>query len=212
MFDPGIIVSCQPRVGGDFLFDAPKFAAEAQVGGAVAVRVEGVNNVRNTRAVTTIPVIGIFKTYEDGFVKITATYNQACDLIGHGADYIAADATGRWGWEQLMRMTNCFPTIGDIDTFENAKIAQSLGCIAVTTALSGYTLDPKAQPFDPPDIDLIQECVEGLSIPVIAEGRIWTQEHLQKVKDAGAYGACIGGAITDVAKITKFWALEWGKK
>lgn len=209
MFDPGIIISCQPRRDGPFLLDAPKFASEAQEGGAVAVRVQGVKNVRNVWDAVDIPIIGLTKDNTCGLVWITPTHEDACILMSHGADYIAMDATGRWGWEQLEKTAKEFPTIGDVAELEQAIVAQHLGCVAVTTALSGYTTERKAYPFFGPDVELVRKCVEALSIPVIAEGRIWTPKQLAAVKEAGAYAACIGGAATDIALITEHWTVCW---
>lgn len=209
MFDPGVIISCQPRLGGPFLLDGVKFAAEAEYGGAVAVRIEGLNNVRNARDAVKISVIGLVKEYVQGFVWITPTFAEACALAGHGADYIAMDATGRWGWDEIKRTANSFPTIGDIAHIEQALMAQEIGCVAVTTALSGYTTEKKAYPFHGPDVELVRQCAEQLRIPVIAEGRIWTPKQLAAVKDAGAHSVCIGGAATDVARITEHWRVCW---
>lgn len=50
---------------------------------------------------------------------------------------------------------------------------------------------------------LIRRSIQVLSVPVIAEGRIWTPEQLGKVLPAGAYTALVGSAITRPQLIAK---------
>ncbi len=64
----------------------------------------------------------------------------------------------------------------------------------VSTTLSGYTDDSPAQ--DEPDFELLQKLVAGLSIPVIAEGRISTPEEASHALDLGAFAVVVGSAIT----------------
>jgi putative N-acetylmannosamine-6-phosphate epimerase len=90
--------------------------------------------------------------------------------------------------------------LADVDSLESALIAESLGCEAIATTLSGYT-DIPAPPL--PNIRLIEQIANKVSIPVIAEGGF---SHPQSVKDAfsaGAWSVCIGTAITNPYLLTK---------
>ncbi len=71
----GLIVSCQPVP--DSPLDKPEIVAAmalaAEQAGAVAIRIEGVANLQATRAVVSVPIIGIVKRdLEDSPVRITA--------------------------------------------------------------------------------------------------------------------------------------------
>src|SRR5207248_10810172 len=76
----GVIVSCQAETGSPL--DAPEhiaaMAVSAERGGAVGLRIDHPLNVRTVRALTALPVIGIFKARWDGFdVYITPTFESA---------------------------------------------------------------------------------------------------------------------------------------
>eukprot|EP01030_Chromulinospumella_sphaerica_P030637 gene30637-31189_t len=71
--------------------------AQAAVdGGAVALRIEGVANVRAVAAAVRVPVIGIVKRdLQDSPVRITPFVQDVQDLAAAGARIIAFDATHR---------------------------------------------------------------------------------------------------------------------
>ena len=50
---------------------------------------------------------------------------------------------------------------------------------------------------------MIGKLAQDLSIPLIAEGGIWTPEQLRKALDLGATAAVVGTAITRPRDITK---------
>ena len=75
----GLIVSCQAEDGSPF--NAPEFivafAKAAELGGAVALRIRDIVNIRAVRAVTRLPIIGITKgRYPDGSVLITPSLDE----------------------------------------------------------------------------------------------------------------------------------------
>lgn len=201
-FDKGIIVSCQPRKGGFFIDDAWKFAAESQLAGAVALRIEGIDNIKKVSEISEVPIIGLVKYKVSGSLQITPTFSDAKQIVESGADYVAVDATGRNGFNHIRSMIETgYKIIGDIDTYKSAIIAQSVGCIAVTTALSGYTNNKFIDPFSPPDFKTLYDCCENLCIPVIAEGRYYDLNDVKIAYSIGAYAICIGAAITLPDKI-----------
>lgn len=59
----GLIISCQPVPGSPL--DKPEIVAAmalaAEQAGAVAVRIEGIDNLRMTRSLVSVPIIGIIK-------------------------------------------------------------------------------------------------------------------------------------------------------
>ena len=215
--DNGIIVSCQAEEGSAFnnVNSIVAFAKEAERGGAVAVRIEGIGNIEAVKNNIKIPVIGIIKKlYSTGKVWITP-YAQAAKMIeSAGADYIAADATGRKdaihkknGWEYLEEicMTSSIPVIGDMSHtgFMNKCIDEAVrcGCSMLSTTLSGYTEHCKIQ--TEPDLELLKHLIKNTTLPIIAEGRYYTQSHVEMAKKLGANNIVIGSAITRPHLITK---------
>ena len=70
----GLIVSCQPVPGSPL--DKPEIVAAMALAavntGAVAVRIEGLNNLKATRELISVPIIGIIKRdLPDSPVRIT---------------------------------------------------------------------------------------------------------------------------------------------
>lgn len=92
----GLIVSCQARLG-EPLHGADHMAAmaaSAVAGGAVGVRVDGVDDVSAVRAAVHVPLIGLWKDGDEG-VYITPTLEHALAVAEAGADVVALDATAR---------------------------------------------------------------------------------------------------------------------
>lgn len=70
----GLIVSCQPVPGSPL--DKPEIVAAmalaAEQAGAVAVRIEGIDNLRVARSLVSVPIIGIIKRdLDDSPVRTT---------------------------------------------------------------------------------------------------------------------------------------------
>ena len=95
----GLIVRCQPVP--DSPLDKPEIVAAMALAAeqgrcAVAIRIEGVANLQATRAVVSVPIIGIVKRdLEDPPVRITAYIEDVDALAQAGADIIAIDGTDR---------------------------------------------------------------------------------------------------------------------
>mgnify|MGYP003656661713 CR=1 FL=1 len=204
----GLIVSCQAEEGS--LFNTPEsivnFAVEAEKGGAVGVRIRDVENVYQVSKKVSIPIMGLSKsTYKDGTVWITPSYLTAKDLSDVGADFIAMDATGREGYYDIVKASNNnnMKIIGDISHISQAEKAIKSGCVGLTTALSGYTLECDVN-MEEPDFDLLQELISHFpKIPIMAEGRYWEREQVKRAFDMGANNVVIGSAITRPYLITK---------
>ena len=183
-------------------------------GGAGGLRVAGVRDVKNAKALTDIPVIGITKpeVIPQNFkeiVYITPTLNDVISLIDAGADIIAFDGTQRPRPNKSMLSEmikyihiNKKVAMADISTLEEGVEAAKLGADILSTTLAGYTLESKDSPQGP-DFPLLEALVKEVEVPVILEGRIWTPEEVDKAFAIGAHSVVIGSAITRPQLITK---------
>lgn len=210
----GLIASCQ-ALPGEPLFGSDtmaKMAKAAEEGGAVAIRANSAEDVRAIKQAVELPVIGIVKRdYPNSDVYITPTPREVDELVEAGADMIAMDATQRKrpGENTLEKMVDYMrslniPIMADISTLQEGEYAASLGVTCVSTTLSGYT--PYSPNLQGPDLELIKEAVQKLTIPVIAEGRIQEPSQVEEVLRLGAYAVVVGSAISRPQLITKRFA------
>ena len=210
----GLIVSCQAE--GDSPFNAPifiaAFARAAEMGGAVAVRICGIANVRAVKEQVSVPIVGLTKGhYPDGSVLITPDLDDVRALVAAGADVVAVDATARpragadSGAELVRRAASlgAVPIMGDVSTLQEGLSAAAGGAAYVGTTLSGYTPETAPSATDQPDLDLVAALVGPLPDRVIAEGRIWTPEQAQLALDLGAHAVVVGTAITRPVDIVR---------
>lgn len=184
-------------------------------GGAGALRLAGVRDVKNAKKLFTIPVIGITKpnvipkNYKE-LVYITPTIKDVLELVEAGADIIATDGTQRKrpNGEKLQDLIkyihiNKRLAMADISTLEEGVKAKDLGADILSTTLAGYTLESANSPANEPDFELLQQLVEQTNLPVILEGRIWEPWQIDKAFELGAHCVVIGSAITRPQLITK---------
>ena len=82
--------------------------------------------------------------------------------------------------------------------YENVE---KCGCKMLSTTLSGYT--EYCEPTEEPDFDFLKLLSEKSILPIIAEGRYSTKEHVYFAKQNGASNIVIGTAITRPHLITK---------
>jgi putative N-acetylmannosamine-6-phosphate epimerase len=209
----GLIVSVQADAGGPL--DNPHIiAALAQsvaVPGCVGLRIDAPDNIRATRVVVELPIIGIYKSRAaDGRVWITPTFEAARACVEAGATVVALDATTsspRPFGQEVSELIACIhaelgvPVVADISNLEEALAAARAGADLVASTLSGYVHPPFAAPFDPPDVDLISALAAEVPVPVIAEGRYNTPELARQALQAGALAVVVGSAITRPAQI-----------
>lgn len=206
-----LIVSCQALEDEPLhsSFIMGKMANAAKIGGAVAIRAQGVEDIIEIKKVTNLPVIGIIKrNYEDSPIYITPTKKEIDELLNTKCEMIAIDATNRNrpNNENLKELINYIKSnnvlvMADISNYEEAIKAYEYGVDCISTTLSGYT--PYTKKLEGPDFDLIEKLVKELDIPIIAEGRINTPEELKKALSIGAYSAVVGSAITRPQLITE---------
>ncbi len=210
----GLIVSCQADPG-DPLDDPAIIAAlakAAELGGAVAIRAEGAANIRAVKQAVSVPVIGLCKKrYPDSPIYITPTLNDALAVASAGADVIALDATERRrpGGLTLASFVRALKQRGlllmaDVSCLEEGVAAAALGFDLIGTTLSGYVSPDGTAPTEP-DLALVAMLNRALgqSVPIIAEGRIWTPAQAVEALECGAFAVVVGTAITRPGAITR---------
>ena len=209
-----LIVSCQalPDEPLHSSFIMGRMALAVKEGGACAIRAQSVDDIREIKKTTGLPVIGLIKrNYDDSQIYITPTMTEVDELITAECEMIALDITNRPrpAYEKaenlLMRIHEAGRlALADISTYEEGIAAAKMGADAISTTLSGYT--PYSPQLEGPDIELIAKLAKELSVPVFAEGRINEPRDISRVMEAGAYAPIVGSAITRPQLITAKFA------
>lgn len=206
------MASCQPLDDGPM--DRPEIvAAMAQAcvaGGAVALRIEGIENLRATRPLVDVPIIGIVKSdLTDSPVRITVRVHEALALAEAGADVIAYDATNRPRPDSREDVLRAILGAGrvamaDSSTIEDGRSALAGGAQILGTTMSGYTAETEAL-NDGPDFALIA-AFKTLGGFVMAEGRFNTPDLVAAAMAAGADAVTVGSALTRLEHVTGWFA------
>lgn len=206
----GLIASCQPVDNGPM--DKPEIvAAMAQasvIGGAAGIRIEGIENLKATRAVIKVPIIGIVKRdLADSPIRITPFIEDIDELAQCGADIIAVDGTNRPRplsiQESLTRIhaKGCL-AMADCSNLEEALYCHSLGFDIVGSTMSGYTNG--TTPIEP-DYQLVKD-MHAAGCRVMAEGRYNSPELAKIAIEIGAYSVTVGSALTRLEHIVSWFA------
>ncbi|MCW6677351.1 N-acetylmannosamine-6-phosphate 2-epimerase [Aerococcaceae bacterium NML180378] len=211
-----LVISCQALPGeplyreeGGIMVLMAKAALEA---GAVAIRAQGITDIKQIKAAFDVPIIGIIKRNYEGYDSyITTTMKEIDELVEVGSDIIALDATlrkrgdGSTINEFVQAIKEKYPhqlLMADISTLEEGLNAAKLGFDLVGTTMNGYT--PYTQDeTEGPNFELMRQLVEQTGKPIVAEGKIHTPEDLAKAFKQGIYTAVVGGAITRPLEIAK---------
>lgn len=212
----GLIVSCQALeeepLHSSYIMS--RMAYSAMLGGAAGIRANSVRDITEMRYLVDLPIIGIIKhDCDDSPVRITPTICEVDALVGCGVDIIATDATNRirtggitldhFFTEARTKYPNQL-FMADCATYEEAVHAQEIGFDLVGTTLRGYTGDTKGIAI--PDFSLLNRLASTLTIPVIAEGGIWSPAELRRAMDCGVHACVVGTAITRPREITRRYA------
>jgi N-acylglucosamine-6-phosphate 2-epimerase len=208
----GLVVSCQ--ASAESPLNHPKiiaaFAAVAERERAVAVRINGVHDIRAVRHRVKIPIIGIEKLYTEGSpVYITPTYASVRRVVEAGADVVALDCTARprpegESAEKIVRRGKRelrAAIMADVATVEDGLRAAEFGVDLVSTALCGYT--DETRDCSSPALDLLNQLVRNIKVPVVLEGRVHTPDQIRRAFDLGAYAVVVGTAITNIEWLTR---------
>ncbi|MUN55884.1 putative N-acetylmannosamine-6-phosphate 2-epimerase [Kocuria koreensis] len=186
-------------------------AQSAVLGGAAAVRVQGLADIQHARSAVEVPVIGLFKDGHEG-VFITPTLHHALAVAQAGAHIVALDGTRRDRPDgRSLRETIAVihektgaMVMADCGSLDDALAAVDAGADVLGTTLAGYTGErPKT---DGPDLELIEQiAAEGTGRMLIAEGRIHTPAQAASALSAGADSVVVGTAITHPTSITSWF-------
>lgn len=212
-FHGRLIVSCQAYPGEPMRNPETmaQVARSAEIGGAAAIRCQGLADISAIKGRVKVPVIGLWKEGEDG-VYITPTLRHARACIMAGADIVALDATDRPRPDGLtLRQTaralkdDGAILMADCGCIEDADNAVDAGFDIISTTLSGYT-GARAR-TEGPDYELLSQMLERHpDIPVICEGRVHTPDDARRVMDMGAWAVVVGTAITHPMTITSWFS------
>jgi N-acylglucosamine-6-phosphate 2-epimerase len=217
----GLIVSCQVAPEDPVYIEgsAEKFVAAmakaAAWAGAVGIRANTPEQIREIKRHVNLPVIGLYKIITPGSeVFITPTLEAAIQIHEAGADIIALDCTarfvnGRYAYELLPQIKRKIPdviTFADIATFDEAANAVALGADIVAPTLYGYTSETNHT--TEPDINELIRMIRAFDgkAYVFMEGRVNTPDDAVKYLQAGVHAVVVGNAITRPHLIAKQFA------
>jgi N-acylglucosamine-6-phosphate 2-epimerase len=214
----GLIVSCQALPGEPLYFQGTmaRMALAAEQGGAIGIRANGPDDIRDIKAAVKLPVIGLLKRDIPGSdIYITPELVDVQAIIDAGADVVAMDMTNREDRaERVVELIrHCHEAgvavMADISTVEEGLLAESLGADLISTTMSGYT--PYSPKQEGPDLELVRLLAKLLKKPLVAEGRIWSPAEAIEALEAGAEYVVVGGAITRPQFITQKYAERLGQ-
>ncbi|AWB52586.1 N-acetylmannosamine-6-phosphate 2-epimerase [Pasteurella multocida] len=206
----GLIASCQPVDNGPM--DSPEIvAAMAQasvIGGAAGLRIEGIENLKATRQVVNVPIIGIVKRdLPDSPVRISPFLQDIEELAAAGADIIAFDGTDRVRPTTREAIIKRIKELGclamaDCSNFEEGMYCHNLGVEIIGSTMSGYT---GGEIPAEPDYQLVKD-LNAAGCRVMAEGRYNTPELAKTAIEIGAYSVTVGSALTRLEHIVSWFA------
>lgn len=214
----GIVIVSVQAMPSEPLYTEPAMNAMMKSvinGGAGALRVAGIRDIKNAKSFFNVPIIGITKpevipkNYKE-IVYITPTVKDVLSIIDAGADIVAFDGTVRKrpNDEKITDLIkyihiNKKLAMADVATLEDGIEAKKAGADILSTTLAGYTLESASSPTDGPDFELLKQLIDATNMPVILEGRIWEPWQVDKAFELGAHSVVIGSAITRPQLITK---------
>lgn len=213
-----LVVSCQalPHEPLHSSFIMGRMALAAKEGGAVGIRANTREDIREIQAQVDLPVIGIVKRdYEGSDVYITPTLREVEELMEVRPEIIALDATGRLRPNGVTldaffrELKQRYPEqlwMADCSTVEEALHADALGFDFIGTTMVGYTEESRDLHIEADDFAILREIVARAKHPVIAEGNINTPEKARRVIELGAFSVVVGSIITRPQLITKSFA------
>jgi len=213
-----LIVSCQANEGepmNGYPLVMQAMAKAVIAGGAKGIRANTPSDIQSIRAITDLPIIGIYKQdYADSEIYITPTFKEVEEVIEAGSDIVALDGTlrkrpnGETLESIIAKTKEKYPEIAimaDVSNYEEAEACAALGFDILSSTLSGYTPYTKKNHHDP-DYGLVAKMANKLNCFVIAEGKVATPEQMRTMFAIGADAVVIGGAITRPHMITKTYS------
>ncbi len=190
-----------------------QMARACELGGAAAIRCQGLSDISAIKGRVDIPVIGLWKEGHEG-VYITPTLRHALAVVNAGADVVALDATdrprpdGRTFAETVAAIRERAETLvmADCMTIDDIRGAVACGCDLVSTTLSHNKPAIQTTLDEGPDIALLAQATsEFPGLPIICEGHVHTPADAKAAIDAGAWAVVVGTAITHPTSLTSWF-------
>lgn len=187
-----------------------QMARACELGGAAAIRCQGLADIAAIKGRVEVPVIGLWKEGHDG-VFITPTLRHALACASAGADVVALDATdrprpdGRTFEETVegIRAATDVLVMADCMTIEDVRRAVACGCDLVSTTLSHNKPAIATTLAEGPDLPLLSQAArEFPGCPIVCEGHVHTPADARAAIDAGAWSVVVGTAITHPTSLT----------
>lgn len=191
-----------------------QMARACELGGAAAIRCQGLSDIAAIKGRVEVPVIGLWKEGHEG-VYITPTLRHALACVSAGADVVALDATDRprpdgRSFEETVaaiREASDVLVMADCMTIEDIRRGVACGCDLVSTTLSHNKAAIDTTMDDGPDVPLLRQAAEEFpGFPVICEGHVHTPADARTAMDAGAWAVVVGTGITHPTSLTKWFA------
>ncbi|WP_076463317.1 N-acetylmannosamine-6-phosphate 2-epimerase [Actinomyces mediterranea] len=188
-----------------------QIARAAEIGGASAIRCQGLSDISAIKGRVQVPVIGLWKEGHEG-VYITPSLRHARACVMAGSDIVAVDATSRPRLDGRSFAQTCEALHGDgtlvmadCGSFADAAAAYEAGADIISTTLAGYSDD--REKTEGPDLELLREIVAAYpDAAVICEGRVHTPADAAAAMEAGAFAVIVGTGITHPTSITSWFA------
>lgn len=212
----GLVVSVQAYPGEPLRHPETmaQMARACELGGAAAIRCQGLSDIAAIKGRVEVPVIGLWKEGHQG-VYITPTLRHARACVAAGADVVAIDATdgarpdGRT-FEQTvaeLRATEDTLIMADCASIEDIHRGVAAGCDLVSTTLSHHAAATDCGMADGPDLALLRQAAQEFpGFPVVCEGRVHTPDDARAAMQAGAWAVVVGTAITHPTSVTGWFA------
>lgn len=183
-----------------------------ELGGAAAIRCQGISDIAAIKGRVEVPVIGLWKDGHEG-VYITPTLRHARACVAAGADIVAIDATDRHRPDGKLLEDTVRPLqeegvllMADCMTIEDIRHAYDLGFDLVSTTLSHNKPAIETSLNEGPDLPLFRQAVEEFpDLPIICEGHVHTPQDARAALDAGAWAVVVGTAITHPTSVTSWF-------
>lgn len=210
-----LIVSCQALENEPLhsSFIMGRMALAAKEGGAMGIRANTKEDIKEIRANVDLPIIGIVKrNYEGSRVYITPTMKEVDELMEVAPEIIAVDATsalrpGNITLDEFFYSIKAkYPDqllMADCSTVEEAVHADELGFDFIGTTMVGYTEQSKNDKIEANDFEILRTIHSKVKNRIIAEGNINTPQKVKRVIELGAFCVVVGSAITRPQLITK---------
>ena len=211
-----LIVSVQAYMGEPLRHPETmaQMARACELGGAAAIRCQGLSDIAAIKGRCEVPVIGLWKEGHEG-VYITPTLRHAIACVNAGADIVALDATdrprpdGRTFEETVAALREQCETLimADCMTIEDIRRAVACGCDIASTTLSHNKAAIDTTMDDGPDLPILCQAVEEFpGFPIICEGHVHVPADAKAAIDAGAWAVVAGTGVTHPTSIMSWFA------